>query len=95
MTTYVVFTRDRIKDEKEFATYGQLAAKAGEGHPATRLAFYGEVETLEGDPVDGSVIISFPTKAEALAWYNSPAYTAAREHRFKGADYRVYMVEGV
>jgi uncharacterized protein (DUF1330 family) len=95
MTTYVVFTRERTNDSAEMATYAEKAKKAGEGHPITRLAFYGEIETLEGPPIEGSVILSFPTRAEALAWYNSPAYTEAKEHRLKGSDYRVFMIEGV
>jgi uncharacterized protein (DUF1330 family) len=31
----------------------------------------------------------------ARAWYNSPAYTAARQHRFKAGDYRVFLTEGL
>ena len=50
---------------------------------------------LEGPDVEGVVIVSFPTFEEARAWYDSPAYRAARAHRFKGADYRGVIVEGV
>ena len=52
-------------------------------------------ETLEGAPIEGAVILSFATYEEALAWYNSPAYIAAREQRFKGADYRAFIVQGM
>ena len=41
------------------------------------------------------VIASFPSFEEAKAWYESPAYREAREHRFRGADYRAVIVEGV
>jgi len=95
MTTYVVFTRERTTDPKEMAVYAEKARAAGEGHPMTRLAMYGDIQTLEGSPIEGSVILSFPTREEALAWYNSPLYAEAKEHRFKGADYRVFMIEGV
>lgn len=95
MATYVVFSRDRTKDPEEMKIYAEKASEARGNHPITPHAFYGEIETLEGPEVEGAVIISFPTKAEALAWYNSPEYTEARAHRFKGADYRVFMVEGV
>ncbi len=40
-------------------------------------------------------IVEFPSFDEAKAWYDSPAYREAREHRFKGADYRVVIVQGV
>jgi uncharacterized protein (DUF1330 family) len=33
--------------------------------------------------------------AAARAWYDSPAYEEARQHRFKGAEYRMLLVEGV
>jgi uncharacterized protein (DUF1330 family) len=95
MTTYVVFTRERTKDPKEMAIYAEKAHHAGEGHPLTPLAFYGDIQTLEGSPIEGSVILSFPSKEEALAWYNSPLYSEAKEHRLKGADYRVFVIEGV
>jgi uncharacterized protein (DUF1330 family) len=95
MTTYVVFTRERTTDPKEMAIYAEKAGRAGEGHPITRLAAYGDIRTLEGSPVEGSVILSFPSKEEALAWYSSPAYTEAKEHRLKGSEYRVFMIEGI
>jgi uncharacterized protein (DUF1330 family) len=41
------------------------------------------------------MMLEFPSFGEATAWYHSPAYQAASEHRFKGADYRAIIVEGV
>jgi uncharacterized protein (DUF1330 family) len=32
---------------------------------------------------------------EVKAWYDSPAYRKVREHRYKGADYRAVIVQGV
>ena len=66
-----------------------------EGHAGTMLALFGRQEILEGPQVEGTVLIAFPSLDEAKAWYDSPAYRAAREHRFKGADYRVMIVEGL
>lgn len=95
MTAYVIFIRNAITDAGEMATYGQKAAGARGDHPMTPLAFYGPVETLEGDKADGVVLISFPTMDAAKAWYNSPAYQDALPHRLKGADYRVILAEGL
>jgi uncharacterized protein (DUF1330 family) len=95
MTAYVVFVRDRITDPDEFKTYGQMAPLAREGRDMKALAFYGAVKTLEGDTVDGSVIIEFPSMAAAQAWYDSPLYQVALEHRLRGAHYRVFIVDGV
>ena len=50
---------------------------------------------LEDPEVEGVVILEFPSFDEAKAWYDSPAYREVREHRFRGADYRAVIVEGV
>lgn len=95
MTAYVVYVRDRITDPEEFKKYEESAGAASAGHPVTPLAFYGAVETLEGAPVDGAVILQFPTLADAKAAYDSPLYQNALPHRLKGAEYRVFIVEGL
>jgi uncharacterized protein (DUF1330 family) len=95
MSAYVVYVRDRITDPEEFKKYEESAPAASVGHPVTPLAFYGAVETLEGEPVDGAVILEFPTAADAKAAYDSPLYQEALKHRLKGAEYRVFIVEGV
>jgi uncharacterized protein (DUF1330 family) len=95
MSAYVVYVRDRITDPEEFKKYEESAPAASVGHPITPLAFYGAVETLEGPPVDGAVILEFPTVAAAQASYNSPLYQEALKHRLKGAEYRVFIIEGV
>jgi uncharacterized protein (DUF1330 family) len=95
MATYIIFTREKTTDPAELATYSAQAPATLAGHPVTPLAFYGPHEVLEGAPTEGVVVIEFPTVADAKAWYNGPAYSEVREHRFKGADYRVILVEGV
>ena len=95
MTAYVVMIRERVADQSELDVYAQKARLAREGHPMERLAFYGNLEGLEGPPIDGSVILSFSTMEDARRWYDSPAYQEALKHRQKGADYRVFIVDGV
>lgn len=95
MSAYVVYVRDRITDPEEFRKYEESAPTAAVGHPATPLAFYGAVETLEGPQVDGAVILAFPTVAAAKAAYDSPLYQEALQHRLRGAEYRVFIVEGI
>jgi uncharacterized protein (DUF1330 family) len=95
VAAYVVFTREKTTDPAELEVYKQMVPAAREGHALTPLAFYGPHEVLEGPPVEGVVILEFPTFAEAKAWYDSPAYQAARAHRLAGSEYRVLIVEGV
>jgi uncharacterized protein (DUF1330 family) len=97
MAAYIVLTRERTKDRSELAAYLRLAQStlALTDHPVMPVALYGRQEVLDGAPVEGVVILEFLTFDEAKAWYDSPAYRAAREQRFKAADYRAVIVEGV
>ncbi|MGI4862823.1 MAG: DUF1330 domain-containing protein [Janthinobacterium lividum] len=90
-----MYVRDRITDPEEFEKYEESAPAASVGHPVTPLAFYGAVETLEGERVDGAVILEFPSVADAKASYDSPLYQGALKHRLKGAEYRVFIIEGI
>jgi uncharacterized protein (DUF1330 family) len=82
-------------DQGEMDAYAKGAKASVAGHDVKFLAFYGPHEDLEGPPTEGTVIFQFPSIAAAKAWYDSPLYRQAREHRFKGATYRVTLVEGV
>jgi uncharacterized protein (DUF1330 family) len=78
-----------------FHTFGIPVSGGVEGHPIKKDVLYGKYEVLEGGEVQGVVILEFPTVADAKAYYDSPRYREAREHRFKAADYRGLIVEGV
>jgi len=95
MPAYMVFQRDSTIDQKELEAYAPMARASGAGHPIKILAAYGKQEVLEGAPVEGVVIVEFPTYEDAKKWYDSPAYREAREHRFKGAKYRAVLVQGL
>ena len=94
MTAYVVFIHEKTMDPSELELYGPKARESMVGHSVTRHAAYGRQEVLEGPEMEGVVILSFPTFEDAKAWYDSPAYVSACEHRFNGAEYRVVIVEG-
>lgn len=95
MPAYVIFIKNKTTDAEELKTYGQKAGAARGDHQITPLAFYGPLEVLEGDSAEGVVLLSFPDRAAAKAWYDSPAYQDAKQHRLKGADYRVILAEGL
>ena len=95
MTAYVVMTRDRTKDQAELDAYRSKGPSTLNGRPATPIAFYGDLEFLDGEPIEAAAILAFPTAKEARDWYESPEYAEARAHRLKGGDYQVFIVEGV
>ncbi|MFY1667873.1 DUF1330 domain-containing protein [Pseudomonas sp. Pseu.R1] len=94
MSAYVIFIRDNTTDPTALQQYADMAPAARAGHDITRVAFYGALDVLEGPAAEGAAILRFPDMAAARAWYDSPAYQAAREHRLKGAQYRMLLVEG-
>ncbi|WP_437225559.1 DUF1330 domain-containing protein [Planctomicrobium sp. SH661] len=94
MPAYAVFIREATRDQSQLDVYSPKAGASIEGHPVKILAAYGPQEILEGPPMEGVVILEFPSMEAAKAWYDSPAYQEAREYRFKGADYRAFLVEG-
>lgn len=95
MSAYIVFIREKTLDQSELEAYWLKAPAAMEGQPIRPLAAYGQHVTLEGLDVEGVVIAEFPSVKAARAWYDSPAYQEAAQHRFRGAVYRGLIVEGV
>jgi len=54
----------------------------------------GNVVSQEGTPAKRIVMIEFPSMEQAVAWYESPAYSVLKPIRHKSATSRVYMVQG-
>ena len=95
MSAYVVFTREKTLDSHELATFSKDVLATLAGHEVKVLALYGSREDLEGASTEGTIILEFPSIEAAKAWYNGSPYREVREHRLKGATYRVILVEGV
>ena len=95
MSAYLIFQREKALDEHEMATYSKDVPATLAGHEVKILALYGSFEDLEGASTEGTVILEFPSIGAAKAWYDGPPYREVREHRFKGATYRVTLVAGV
>ncbi len=95
MSAYIVFIKEREHDAALMAQYSAAAGPTLGGHPGKPLAYYGPIETLEGPEAQGCVMIEFPDMDAARAWYNSEAYQEARRLRFAGADYRVFITQGI
>lgn len=91
---FIVFVKDGTTDQEQLDRYRQVVGATFAGHDATVLAAYGAQEVLEGPAAEGVVLLRFPSTDAARAWYRSPAYQAAAQHRFRGATYRAILVEG-
>jgi len=95
MAAYIVVTRERTRDAGKLEEYKKLVAPSFQKHPATMRALHGRHEVLEGPATEEIIILEFPSYEEAKAWYHSPEYQAAAQHRFQGGDYRFIVTEGV
>lgn len=95
MVAYVVFTREKMRNSKQYERYREKARPVNASHPVKPLALYGKHEMLEGPAIEGAVILEFATMEAARTYYHSAAYQEAVKHRFLAADYRVFIVEGI
>lgn len=95
MSAYITFIREKTTDNAELQLYFQSVKASMEGHDVKILAAYGEQVILEGPPVEGVVIVEFPTIEDAKKWYYSEAYQGAAQHRHKGSVYTGVIVQGV
>jgi uncharacterized protein (DUF1330 family) len=89
----MIFIREgEIVDHEAMAAY-----QAGSGGPVPGvkpLVVYGAMETLEGEPADGMVILEFPDTQSARDWYNGD-YSERAKLRQQAAPYRAMLVEGL
>ena len=95
MPAYLIFIRERLRDQAQYAIYKDTVPAALHGHDATARAVYGLCETLEGPEAQGVVILEFAAMAAARDFYHSPAYQEASRSRHLGCDYRVILTEGL
>lgn len=95
MPAYFVAVRNAVTDAEQLKIYGDKTLPTFAGHAMKPLAVYGKTRSTDGKPTDSAVVLEFPTFEEAEAWYDSPAYQAIVEHRFKGGDYQTFIVHGV
>ncbi len=91
---FIVFIKESTTDPEALRRYSAQVGATFAGHAANVLAAYGPQEVLEGPEAEGVVILRFPDRAAARAWYHSPAYQDAAQHRFEGGVYRAILVEG-
>lgn len=81
MTAYFV-AQIRVDDLSEYQRYLDACDEVFSRFNGEYLAVDPAPTVLEGDwPYTRSVLIRFPSEADLLAWYRSPAYRAIVVHR--------------
>lgn len=95
MTAYVVYLGE-VTDPRRYEQYKLQAAAAIAAAGGRYIVRGGEVTALEGEPpASRTVILEFPDRAAAVAWYESEQYHEARRLRQGAAVARMYVVDGV
>ena len=96
MAVYMIFIREgEVVDAEAMAAYKAGNSGGGGAQISVKpLVVYGAMEALEGESPDGVVILEFPDREAAKAWYYSPEYQARIPFRQKAAPYRAFMVDG-
>lgn len=95
MSTYVVVT-EAIKDEATFDSYRKDVPATVAAHGGRIIVRGGTLSVVEGEwPLPRLVIIEFPTRLAAEAWYRSADYQAILPLRLKSSVGNMVMVDGV
>jgi uncharacterized protein (DUF1330 family) len=95
LPAYIVVETD-IHDSEQYELYKQASPAAVAAAGGRFIARGGELAVLEGDwHPKRLVLLEFPDLEAAKAFYESPAYRAARRLREGAADFRMVAVEGV
>jgi len=91
MSAYIVVAVT-IKDQEKQQVYASLVPETLKLY-AGELVVVGLAEVLHGDfKHQAQVILKFPSKEDALNWYNSPEYQALIPNRNEALDTQFQLV---
>jgi uncharacterized protein (DUF1330 family) len=96
MPAYIV-VRQHAEDPDHPALVEYRAANSAlvERHGGWFVVRGGNPVALEGDAGDRVVVIAFPDRAAAMAWYEDPDYVAIRPLRLGASTTEIVVVDGV
>jgi uncharacterized protein (DUF1330 family) len=84
-----------VQNPAQYEEYKRLSSIAMQAHGAEVCVRGGQVEVLEGDWAPGRVVVlRFPSREQARAFYDSAEYGAARIARKGIAVMRMVLVDG-
>jgi uncharacterized protein (DUF1330 family) len=95
MPAYLV-SETEVTDPETYARYRAHAPAVIAAHGGRFLVSGGAVDTREGDPPGGRVVVvEFPDMAAARRFYDSAEYRAILPWRHAASRGRLYLIEGV
>ena len=93
MAAYIV-AKYAVTNPEGFPAYQSAVGPTFAGHDVEFIAVDPASEVIEGEPPHVTVILKFPSKEAARAWYNSPEYQAIKHHRTDNSTGDMVLVEG-
>jgi uncharacterized protein (DUF1330 family) len=94
MKAYLIAT-ETIHDETMFAEYRKQVVATLEAFGGRFVARGGKLTVLEGEwPHPRTVIIEFPSREAAEAWYKSPDYQKVIGLRLKSTSGNLVILDG-
>jgi uncharacterized protein (DUF1330 family) len=95
VTAYVISLIRRVHDRKRLEAYWAAVGPTFEGTGARPISVYQPFEQLEGDrPVEGAVLVEFPSLEAIRTWYFGEPYQAVKPLRDGGADIDIVIADG-
>ena len=93
MAAYVV-AMISVHDPETYRKYTDRTPAIVQKHGGRFLTRGGAVAALEGEPFDGRmVILEFPDRAAAEAWYADPDYARARAFRHAASTAQLFALQ--
>ena len=83
-----------ITNQAEYKKYIAAVGPVLEAHGAENIVIDRACEVLEGSAGQVTVVLRFPTKAAAEAWYTSPEYQAIKHLRTDNSEGIGVIAEG-
>jgi len=85
----------KVKNDKWVPAYAASVHELVHNHGGKYLARSGNVKTIEGEPLDTSLIalMAFPTTREAEAFVADPRYAPFMSARRKGSESRFQLID--
>jgi uncharacterized protein (DUF1330 family) len=94
MAAYVIVDIE-VHDPVRYAQYREMATPTVAAFGGRYLVRGGGVSILEGSwPTSRFVVLEFPTKEQARAWWDSDLYRPAKALRHQTATTKMILVEG-
>ena len=95
MSIYII-NNMTIHDHAEYETYLRAFMCVFRKFEGQVLAAQDAPIPSEGTwPYDRTIMLSFPSREEALRWYESPEYKAIVVHRYNGTTSNVVILNGL